>query len=136
MKFHHIGIVVEDISSAASWYRDVCGYRPAGEIVRDPIQGVRVQLWQAEDGPCIELIEPDSEASRVSKFLKERGGGLYHLCYEVDDLNEALQKLRRAGAFPVTKPEPAIAFEGRLVVFLITPQRMMVELVGPQGPSE
>lgn len=136
MKLHHIGIVVEDIPSAASWYRDVFGYRQASEIIHDPIQGVSVQFWQGEDGSCIELIEPDSETSRVSKFLKERGGGLYHLCYEVDDLDKALQKLRRAKAFPVTKPEPAIAFEGRLVVFLITPQRMMVELVGPQEPSE
>ena len=129
MKLHHIGVVVKDIVSAAAWWRDVCGYHQEGQLVHDPVQKVTVQLWRGSDGVCVELIAPAGEDSRVAAFLKERGGGLYHLCYEVDDLDAVLAALRKVGAFPVTKAEPAVAFGGKRVVFLVSPQRVMMELL-------
>ena len=128
MKLHHIGVVVPDIQAAAPWWSQVAGFRPTSEIVHDPIQKVMVQFFEA-GGTCIELIQPASDASPVTRFLNERGGGLYHLCFEVPNLDQALAKWRESGAFLVTRPEPAVAFGGRRIAFLITPQRVLMELV-------
>ena len=129
MKLHHLGIAVPSIEAAAPWWQQVCQFRRVSEVVYDPIQEVRVQFFKAVDGFCVELIEPASESSPVSCFLAEQGGGLYHLCFEVKDLDATVAKWRESGAFPVKKPEPAVAFGGQRIVFLVTPQRILVELV-------
>ena len=129
MKLHHIGIVVADIAAATPWWRDTLGYRPTTGVVHDPRQKVNVQMFAALDGSSIELIEPADETSPVTRFLAERGGGLYHICYEVEDIEAAVAQWRQAGAFPAKRMEPAEAFQGRRVVFFIAPNRMLFELV-------
>ena len=63
------------------------------EIIHDPVQRVRVSFFRPFDArnPVFELVEPAEAQSPVSSFL-EKGGGLHHVCYEVDDLDLALQR--------------------------------------------
>ena len=133
IRLHHIGVVVPSIEKASPWWCDIWGFQPVSPIVHDPIQKVRVQLFQMPDAFCIELIEPVDQNSPVTRFLTKHGGGLYHPCFEVDDLDAAIAAHREASAFPAGPPAPAAAFGGRRVVFLLTPQAMLTELV--EAPS-
>jgi methylmalonyl-CoA/ethylmalonyl-CoA epimerase len=69
------------------------------------------------------------EDSPVNTVIGSSRGGLYHLCYEVADLDQTLTAFRRKRCLPFGKPLPAAAFGGRRIVFLITPQRDLIELL-------
>ena len=129
MKLHHLGIVVSSIEEASVWWEEVAKFEMVSEITLDPIQDVRVQFFESDGEFRIELIEPVSESSPVSRFLEKDGGGLYHQCFEVEDLDGVLEQWRSAGAFIVKGPEAAAALDMRRIAFLITPDRLMVELL-------
>lgn len=129
MKLHHVGIVVQRIAGAADWFVDHCGYRASSDVIHDPIQKVRVQFFEKDDGSRIELIEPAADDSPITRVLQKQGGGTNHLCYEVADFDATYERLRAAGAFPAKAPQPAAAFEGRRIAFLLTPDRTLIELV-------
>src|SRR5580700_2151379 len=107
---HHLGFVVASISAVAEEFALSISARWDGEITHDPIQRVRVTFLIPLDvrNPVYELIEPASEASPVSNFLKKRGG-LHHVCYEIDDLEAGLREARSAGLVIVAGPAPAVA---------------------------
>src|SRR5271155_5428516 len=79
---HHIGFVVSSISAVAEEFAASISARWDGEVIHDPIQRVRVAFLSPVDtrNPVFELVEPASESSPVSNFLK-KGGGLHHVCY-------------------------------------------------------
>jgi methylmalonyl-CoA/ethylmalonyl-CoA epimerase len=82
-----------------------------------------------EDGDLpIELVAPAGDDSPVKKLL-EKGIGTYHLCYEVDDIGEALEHVRSQGCLVVSEPVSAVAFEGRRIAWFYTPTRQLTELV-------
>ncbi len=76
----------------------------------------------------MELVEPASEKSPVRAFL-EKGGGLHHLCYEVQDCEESLRHLRNCGAMIVSRAKPAVAFEGRRIAWALTAEKLLIELL-------
>ena len=78
--------------------------------------------------PVFELVEPASEDSPVSDFLKKRGG-LHHVCYEVDDLDAALENARRASWAIAASPAPAVAFKGRRIAWIFSKHRLLMELL-------
>ena len=92
---HHIAIVVASIAEARKVYEGVLGMS-ASEVEFVPDQKVNVLVLHA--GPQrIELVEPASPDSPVSRFLAKHGGGLHHVAYRVDDLDGALRALSAAG---------------------------------------
>jgi len=136
VELHHFGIVVAQLEAAMARYAELFDYEPRGEPVYDPLQTVRVGLVaprasgvRRTSAPIlIEFIEPVGDSSRVAPFLK-RGGGLHHVCYAVDDLEAALEHARGHGALVVHEPAPAVAFEGRRIAWLYTPDRQLVEFL-------
>jgi methylmalonyl-CoA/ethylmalonyl-CoA epimerase len=64
----------------------------------------------------------------VSNFLR-KGGGLHHVCYEIDDLESGLQEARRAGLITVALPAPAVAFGGRRIAWICSKRRLLMELL-------
>jgi methylmalonyl-CoA/ethylmalonyl-CoA epimerase len=127
---HHLGFVVSSISAVAETFVASMSARWDGEIIHDPIQRVRVAFFYPVDprNPVFELVEPASEMSPVSNFLKKRGG-LHHVCYEVDDLEAALEKARRAGWGIAATPAPAVAFDGRRIAWVCSKTRLLMELL-------
>jgi len=125
---HHVGFVVTSISQVGSKFADSLGARWSGEIIHDPLQGARVAFLRCAgaETPAVELVEPDAEQSQLHNFLR-RGGGLHHVCYEVDSLNAQLQQSRSAGGVIVRKPLPAAAFGGRLIAWVFTRERLLLE---------
>lgn len=102
------------------------------EQIADPIQQVKVCFAEMPGGAVIELVEPLTDKSPVNKIINSQRGGLYHLCYEVDDLDKAIAEFREKRCLPLGKPVPAVAFDGRRIVFLFTPNRDLIELVESQ----
>ena len=127
---HHLGFVVKSISDIAEEFAASISARWNDEITHDPVQRVRVAFFSPVDprNPVFELVEPASETSPVSNFLK-KGGGLHHVCYEIDDLESGLSEARSAGLVIVATPAPAVAFGGRRIAWVCSKSRLLVELL-------
>jgi len=100
----------------------------------DEVQKVKVAFVDCGGGVSLELIEPLTVDSPVTRFLKG-GGGLHHLCYEVDDIDEAVDDLRGQGALLVCSPVPAAAFNGKKIAFLYLYKKSLIEIV-ERGKNE
>jgi methylmalonyl-CoA/ethylmalonyl-CoA epimerase len=128
MRLHHVGIVVENLAT----YGDACGnflgLSPDSLVFHDPIQKVHIQFWKDAGGNLLELIEPAAPDSPVCGVLK-KGGGLNHLCYEVENFDEEVRLTLERGAIPAGAVAPAVAFSGRRVAFLFLPDLNLVEFV-------
>lgn len=130
MRLHHIGKVVKDLSEARASYAALFGLKALGDPVIDPLQKVAVQFLAFESGasPVIELVSPTCPESPVGKFL-ERGGGLHHFCFEVDNILKVTDELRRKGALILGKPVPGKGHGDRMTVWIYTPTKELIELV-------
>ena len=130
MHLHHIGYVVESIENALPGLLRSLGANWDGYIFEDPYQKVRAAFLSTDRLDAqIELIQPTADDSPVSKFLQERGGGLHHCCFEVQSLDESISTMRKEGALLAKRPRPAVAFGGRLIAWLLTPEKLLVELL-------
>lgn len=107
-KIHHVGIVVDDIEKAMSFWRDLLGLALVKTaVVQD--QGVKAALLKA-GGSEIELLEPLAPESGVGRFLSRRGGGLHHVCFETEDVQAELNRARAKGIQLIDQqPRPGLA---------------------------
>lgn len=137
MRFRHIGYAVSSISDYLEGFLEPL-FSPisVSKPVSDPIQKVRVCFAEMAGGTTIELVEPLGENSPIKDIVGGKRGGLYHLCYEVDDIDAEVLRFRQHACMPLGKPVPAIAFDGRRIVFLLTPQRDLIELVEAMPDSD
>ncbi|MGB7437328.1 MAG: VOC family protein [Candidatus Acidiferrum sp.] len=129
-KLHHIGFVVSSIQENAESFAQSLGGLWDGKIIFDPTQKVRVSFLQGRNAadPLIELVEPGGPESPVSRFL-ERGGGLHHVCYEVDDLGAHLTFCKSVGTIIIRQPVSAVAFGGRRIAWGITKKKLLMEFL-------
>ncbi|TFF94691.1 methylmalonyl-CoA epimerase [Candidatus Thorarchaeota archaeon] len=95
-KIDHIGIAVKSIDQWIGYYRDVLGleYTGSEEVTEQKVKVAFLTIGESR----IELLEPTSEDSPISKFLEKRGGGIHHIAVAVDDIEEALAAHKEAGA--------------------------------------
>lgn len=129
MRMHHIGVVVAQIEGEGRIAMQQLGLHPLTEVIADSVQRVKVQFWGREThATTVELIEPYGDGSPVARAL-EKGGGLNHICYEVDDLEVARAEIIARGAVCVVAPVPAAAFGGRLIAFFFLRTLGLVEYV-------
>ena len=114
-RIDHIAIIVRDIEQALVFYRDTLGITP-GEIKEVPGEQVRIAFLPlgGPGGSEIELIEPTTPDSSLTKFLEKRGEGLHHVCLEVENIDAALAEMQEKGA-PVLDKQPRNAAEGRAI---------------------
>lgn len=130
MRLHHVGFVVADIASAMPGFVRSMGATWDSQIIGDPIQKVKVAFLTTRPGDAqIELVEPDASDSPVLRFLNEKGGGLHHACYEVRDLEQELSDFRARGSLIAKRPKPAVAFQGRRIAWVLTPEKFLIELL-------
>ena len=134
LRLHHVGFVVANIETAMPGFLRSLAAEWDGQVFHDPLQKVRVAfLATRSQDPAIELVEPAGDGSPVLRFLQERGGGLHHVCYEVADLEEELAAFRSRGALIAKRPLPAVAFGGRRIAWVITSEKLLVELLEEAG---
>jgi methylmalonyl-CoA/ethylmalonyl-CoA epimerase len=113
-KIDHIGVAVVSLDDALGIYRALGLEEAHREEV--PSQKVRTAFLPVGESR-IELLEPTSEDSPVAKFLAKRGPGVHHVCFSVDDLEEALDALASQG-FRLLHRTPVPGADGRRVAFL------------------
>ncbi len=115
MKINHLGIATKGIDEALKFWEDALGLENVHtEVVED--QKVRVAMLPIGE-TRIELLEPISDDSPITKFLEKRGGGIHHIAIEVEDINASLAKLKANGARLIDE-NPRIGAEGCLVAFV------------------
>jgi methylmalonyl-CoA/ethylmalonyl-CoA epimerase len=115
MKINHLGIATNGIEEALKFWSDSLGLENVHtETVED--QKVRVAMLPLGESR-IELLEPTSDDSPISKFLEKRGGGIHHIAVEVEDIRQSLAKLKANGARLIDE-QPRIGAEGCLVAFV------------------
>src|SRR5215471_4605931 len=128
MRLHHIGIAVRDIAKDPERYQKALGILLESRIVEDKSQRVRVRFGSIVGSVLVEFVEPIGEASPVTGWV-ERGGGVYHVCYQVKDLEQELDHVCRAGGILVTRPCPAPALGNKRIAFVYTRGRNLVEFL-------
>ena len=147
MRLHHIGYAVKNIEESAKKF-EMGGYRKSSVDFDDTHRNVRIVfLKNADDGPLLELVAPLNEnGEKAANAAKEQNEAQkspvtrrlslshntsepYHLCYEVSNLNRMICELKRQSFYVVKPPEPAVAFHGKNVAFLLSRETGLLELL-------
>lgn len=116
-RLNHIAIAVKDIAAASAVYRDTLGAKVSDPLPQ-PEHGVTVVFIELPNTK-VELLEPLGANSPIAKFLeKNADGGMHHVCYEVEDIIAARDRLKAGGARVLGDGEPKIGAHGKPVLFL------------------
>ncbi len=116
-RLNHVAIAVPDLAGAAAQYRDVLGAR-VSDPVDQPDHGVTVVFVDLPNAK-IELLHPLGADSPIAGFLaRNPSGGIHHLCYEVEDILAARDRLLACGARVLGDGEPKIGAHDKPVLFL------------------
>lgn len=116
-KLNHVAIAVPDLAAAAAVYRETLG-AAVSDPQALPEHGVTVAMVDLGNSR-VELMEPLGEESPIAGFLERNpAGGMHHVCYEVDDITAARDRLREQGARVLGDGEPQTGAHGKPVLFL------------------
>jgi methylmalonyl-CoA/ethylmalonyl-CoA epimerase len=114
-KISHVAVVVPELEEALDFWVDALGL-PLGHIEHEAGQGVDVAFLPAGESD-VELLEPVEEDSGVARYLQKRGPGMHHICFEVDDIDATLARLK-AAEIPLINEEPTIGTGGKKIAFI------------------
>ncbi len=135
-RIDHIAVVVDDIETALSFWRDSLGL-DLSHVEDVPEEESAVAFLTIHDGE-LELVKPTSKSSGVARYLRRHGPGLHHICLEVDDIEAMLERLKRQGVRLIDE-EPTIGTGGKKVAFIhpASTHGVLVELyeLTPQEPQ-
>ena len=129
----HIGFVVGDVEQAVAFYSTAFGLRD-WERIELPERHAAIAVARLGDS-LLELIAPTSEQAAFARFLREKGPGMHHIAYRVDDINAAMDELRARGV-PLIDSSPRLGIHNTLTAFVHPKaggQGVLVELVQHQG---
>ena len=128
---NHVGIAVPDVVAAAQHYQTVFGIKDISEIISMPERGIKIIFVKTPTGQ-LELIEAVGDISPLRAFMdKHPNGGQHHICFEVDNIHDAIAELKQRGV--ATLSEPFTGALGTPIVFL-DPKDMggvLIELMEP-----
>jgi methylmalonyl-CoA/ethylmalonyl-CoA epimerase len=113
VRISHIGIAVRSIAEALPFYKEILGM-PEAELA--PMDGARIAGLEAGDA-LVELLEAEENDSPIGKFVARRGPGIHHICFEVPDLDGALERCRARG-MRLIDDVPRVGAEGKRIAFL------------------
>jgi methylmalonyl-CoA/ethylmalonyl-CoA epimerase len=130
----HIGIAVWDLEKSQARWAALFG-AISGPVEELEERGVRLVKLNFPEGPTVELISPLGDASPLTKFLTDRGEGIHHFCFEVEDIGAMMDRLKIAG-LEMASEKPQKGAAGSLIAF-IHPRSLngvLVELVESKAP--
>jgi methylmalonyl-CoA/ethylmalonyl-CoA epimerase len=114
-KISHIAIVVPELEEALAFWVEILGL-PLEHVEHVPDQDVDVAFLPSGESE-IELLEPLSQESGVARFMERRGPGMHHICFEVDDIENMLDRMKTAG-IPLINEDPTIGTGGKKIAFV------------------
>ena len=114
LSLNHVAVVVPNIEEAIQFWQDCLGLKLHGveEVASQKSRVAFFPLGESE----VELVSPTSEDTGVARFLANRGAGMHHLCFEVDDIDGMLADLKEKGIRLIN--QEAVQLEGRKVAFI------------------
>ena len=116
-RLNHVALAVKDLAKASALYRDTLGAQVSAPQAL-PEHGVTV-VFVTLPNTKIELLEPLGTGSPIAKFLATNAdGGMHHVCYEVDDIIAARDRMKASGARVLGDGSPRIGAHGKPVLFL------------------
>ena len=116
-RLNHVAIAVPDLEAASRLYRETLGAK-VSEVIPQPDHGVYTVFVELPNTK-IELLHPLGDNSPIAGFLqKNSSGGMHHVCYEVEDILAARDRLKAAGARVIGDGNPKIGAHGKPVLFL------------------
>lgn len=116
-RLNHVAIAVNNLAASTALYRDTLGAKVSDPLPQ-PAHGVTVVFVELPNTK-VELLEPLGAGSPIAKFLERNpDGGIHHICYEVEDILAARDKLKGEGARVLGDGEPKIGAHGKPVLFL------------------
>ena len=130
MRVHHVGYLVADIDAAITEFMSM-GYEVRQEKLYDPSRRVYL-CFMENSGVMIELVSPSEDCRLFTSLQKRIGNAPYHICYFPDDGNafdSAVEKLQSEGFLMAQPPESAVAFGGRRVAFMMSPETGLIEIL-------
>ena len=95
IKINHIAVVVNDIDEALPFWQNALGL-PLGETKEVAQEAVKIAFLEAGESH-IELVQPTTDDSGIAKYLSKKGQGMHHICFEVEDIDIALQEMADKG---------------------------------------
>ncbi len=127
IRIHHIAILTEDIESSLKFWRDTLGMdlTKVSDLPKESASIAFLPVGESE----LELVQPSTSDSGLSRFLEKHGPGMHHMCLEVDDLQGLLARLKAQG-IQLINEEPRRTEDGRLYAFIHpkSAQGVLVEL--------
>ena len=128
MTIDHIGYAVKRVDRAMASFEKL-GFR-FEPCIDDADRNVRLAFGD-NDGYRIELVAPldKGQPSPVDQYLRNTPGTPYHICYQAEDLEAAVEQLQQQGFRVIIEPKPAVAFGGRRVVFMMSLGFGLMEIV-------
>jgi methylmalonyl-CoA/ethylmalonyl-CoA epimerase len=127
IRIHHIAILTEDIESSLKFWRDTLGMdlTKVSDLPKESASIAFLPVGESE----LELVQPSTSDSGLSRFLEKHGPGMHHMCLEVDDLQGLLARLKAQG-IQLINEEPRLTEDGRLYAFIHpkSAQGVLVEL--------
>lgn len=127
MTIHHFGYAVKKIPESISDFEKL-GFKLKTEIFTDQTRNVDI-CFMEKDGVSIEVIAPQDQESPVYSLLKKNGSTLYHICYQSNNFEEDICRLKKDGFLVVEEPKEAIAIECSRVAFLYKNSIGLLEVV-------
>ena len=127
MIIDHIGIAVKSIDKGIEFWKTVFGYEQMTEVVINTRQKVKVVFLKKENSIDIKLIEPVDDTSPIYAFT-QKGGGLQHICFKCDNMENELSLLKESGMRIIAVPQPGEAFENENIAFVYA-KGLNIELI-------
>ncbi len=116
MKLDHIGVAVKNLEESLRRWSKILKLTARGiEEIKE--RGVRVAHLDVAGGPSIELVTPFGAGSPVEKFLNERGEGIHHFCFEVNDIKKTMEEMKKQG-IRLVQDRPHKGAGGSLIAFI------------------
>ncbi len=124
----HIGYAVKDILQTASHY--VKAGWTLSEVYLEKVQNTKIAFLNKKGFPTIELVSPlDETKSPVDSILAHNGVSPYHICYEVSDIERAVEDLYNEDFKPLFLPVESVAMDNRKICYLHHLEVGFIELV-------
>ena len=141
----HIGLVVDSLDTVIDLFGKL-GFEDVTVPVPNPLQLVSASFMPVTEGSdvYIEFLEPMEESSPISNFIRKRGGGLHHLCFQVDDIDAAMAEVEAHGLRVTVPTEDCRAYDVNLkrecagtsrIAFFLLGKHMLIELVEKAPPA-
>jgi methylmalonyl-CoA/ethylmalonyl-CoA epimerase len=129
LSLHHVAVLVPDIERASAAYVASYGYEIRSAIIDDPVHTAAVRFLALPScSVYLELVAPCGPKSVLQTGLA-KGGGLHHMCFAADAIDDAIAHLRGQGAVLIRPPAPAVAFRNQPIAWLMDSTSTLVELV-------